>query len=76
MLSYAASLTITAGLPIPAYRSLIVQQPFLDFVDTPLPQSCVWERLDDNLKTVVIEAFAQLIVKAASAAKTPEENND
>ena len=53
-----------------------MQQPFLNFVDTPLPQSCVWERLDDNLKTVVIEAFAQLIVKAASAAKTPEENND
>lgn len=50
----------------------------LSFLDLPLPELYLWEKWDDERKTIVIEALARLIAKAtlASNNQPQEENHD
>ena len=36
----------------------------LNFLDIPIPETCLWEQLDDEQKRSVVEALARLLVKA------------
>ncbi|HTF69942.1 MAG TPA: recombinase family protein [Edaphobacter sp.] len=36
----------------------------LNFTDIPIPETCLWEQLDDAQKRIVIETLARLLVKA------------
>jgi predicted Fe-S protein YdhL (DUF1289 family) len=51
-------------------------QPYLDFLDLPLPEACVWEQLTDQGKTAVIAAMARLMAKAAADRNHQEPTND
>jgi hypothetical protein len=55
-------------VPVPS------SQPFLNFLDLPIPETCLWGQLTDQEKTVVIDLFARLMVKAALASKPIQEN--
>ena len=47
----------------------------LNFNDIPIPETCLWEQLDDQQKRIVIETLARLLVPATSD-KHPEQTND
>jgi len=47
----------------------------LNFNDIPIPETCLWEHLDDQQKRIVIETPARLLVQATSD-KHPEQTND
>jgi len=51
------------------------QQP-LKFIDIPLPETCLWEQLEDQPKRTVVEALARLLSQAVQAAPAQEETND
>ena len=36
----------------------------LNFTDIPIPETCLWEQLDDDQKRIVIETLARLLVQA------------
>lgn len=48
----------------------------LSFLDLPPQETCVWERVDDERRTLVIEALTRLIAKAALASQAPEATHD
>ena len=48
----------------------------LKFTDLPLPQTQLWEQLDDKQRQIVVETLARLIVKAVRASKSGEPTND
>jgi hypothetical protein len=49
----------------------------LSFVDDlPVPQTSVWDQVDDKQKTVVIETIARLIANMISAENHQEQKND
>lgn len=45
----------------------------LHFLDIPVPQTCLWESLDNALKQLVIETLARLMLQAAIPASHPKE---
>ncbi len=45
----------------------------LNFLDVPVPENRVWERVGDEQKAVVIETITRILTKAA-VAKNPKEN--
>jgi predicted Fe-S protein YdhL (DUF1289 family) len=47
----------------------------LNFNDIPIPETCLWEQLDDQQKRIVIETLARLLVQATSD-KQQEQTND
>jgi predicted Fe-S protein YdhL (DUF1289 family) len=47
----------------------------LKFNDTPIPETCLWEQLDDQQKRIVIETLARLLVQA-TRDQHQEQNND
>ena len=47
----------------------------LNFNDIPVPETCLWEQLDDQQKRIVIETLARLLVQATSD-KQQEQTND
>ena len=47
----------------------------LNFTDVPIPETCLWEQLDDEQKRSVIETLARLLVKA-TGNKQEQTNND
>jgi predicted Fe-S protein YdhL (DUF1289 family) len=47
----------------------------LNFNDIPVPETCLWEQLDDQQKRIVIETLARLLVQATSD-KRQEQTND
>jgi hypothetical protein len=47
----------------------------LNFNDIPIPETCVWEQLDDQQKRIVIETLARLLVQA-TRDKHQEQTND
>ena len=51
------------------------QQP-LKFIDIPLPETCLWEQLDDEPRQAVIETLARLLSQAIQADPPQEEAND
>jgi hypothetical protein len=48
----------------------------LNFTDIPIPESHLWEQLDDDQKQIVIETLVRLIIKAARANNRKEQTND
>ncbi len=46
----------------------------LNFNDIPIPETCLWEQLDDQQKRIVIETL-RLLVQATSD-KRQEQTND
>jgi predicted Fe-S protein YdhL (DUF1289 family) len=47
----------------------------LNFTDIPIPETCLWDQLDDQQKRIVIETLARLLVQA-TRDKHQEQNND
>jgi predicted Fe-S protein YdhL (DUF1289 family) len=47
----------------------------LNFTDIPIPETCLWEQLDDEQKRTVVEALARLLVKATRITHQ-EQTND
>jgi hypothetical protein len=73
MLSSAALLTSEPYLG--QTRRAMRQQP-LKFIDIPLPETCLWEQLEDQPKRAVVETLARLLSQAVQAAPAQEETND
>jgi len=48
----------------------------LSFIDIPVPETCLWERLNDEHKQLVIETLARLMINAARNANPVEAAND
>jgi len=44
-------------------------------LDIPIPETCLWEQLDDEQKRTVVEALARLLVKA-TRDRNQEQAND
>lgn len=51
-------------------------QLILNFIDIPIPETCLWEQLDDDQKRIVIETLARLLVKAIVDRQLEETSND
>jgi len=47
----------------------------LNFNDIPIPETCLWDQLDDQQKRIVIETLARLLVQA-TRDKHQEQTND
>ena len=47
----------------------------LNFIDIPIPETCLWEQLDDEQKRTVVETLARLLVKA-TRDRNQEQAND
>jgi hypothetical protein len=47
----------------------------LNFTDIPIPETCLWEQLDDQQKQIVIETLARLLVQA-TGDRHQEQTND
>jgi predicted Fe-S protein YdhL (DUF1289 family) len=47
----------------------------LNFTDIPIPETCLWEQLDDEQQRIVIETLTRLLVKA-SRNEHQEQTND
>ena len=45
------------------------------FIDIPIPETCLWEQLDDEQKRIVIETLTRLLVKATRDGHQ-EQTND
>lgn len=48
----------------------------LNFLDIPIPETCLWEELDDEHKQLVIEMLARLMVNAVRTGESQEAAND
>ena len=47
----------------------------LNFIDIPVPETCLWEQFDDEQKRILIETLARLLVQA-TRDKQQEQTND
>jgi len=47
---------------------------FLD--DFPLPETYLWEQIDDERKRIVVEILARLMTKATQAHEPQEQSHD
>ena len=47
---------------------------FLD--DFPLPETYLWEQIDDERKRIVVEILARLMTKAIRAHEPQEQSHD
>lgn len=47
----------------------------LNFIDIPIPESCLWEQFDQEQKRVLIETLVRLLVKA-TCDQNQEQTND
>ena len=50
-------------------------QLHLSFIDIPVPETCLWEQLEDEHKRIVIEILARLLAQT-TRPEQPEETND
>jgi predicted Fe-S protein YdhL (DUF1289 family) len=39
----------------------------LNFIEIPIPETCLWEQFDDDQKRLVIETLTRLLVKLTRA---------
>jgi hypothetical protein len=72
MLFYAAALTCRHYL---SQTRRAMPQLNLNFTDIPIPETCLWEQLDDEQKRIVIETLARLLVQA-TRDQHQEQTND
>jgi hypothetical protein len=47
----------------------------LNFIDIPIPETCLWEEFDDEQKRIVVETLARLLIKA-TRDQNQEQIND
>ena len=47
----------------------------LNFADIPIPETCLWEQLDEEQKRTVVEALTRLLFKATRTTH-PEQTNE
>ena len=50
-------------------------QPYLNFLDLPVPETCLWGQLTDQEKTAVIETLTRLMLMAALASNHKKEHD-
>jgi phenylpyruvate tautomerase PptA (4-oxalocrotonate tautomerase family) len=48
----------------------------LNFIEIPIPETCLWERFDDEQKRVVIETLTRLVVKLTQANHHQEQTQE
>jgi predicted Fe-S protein YdhL (DUF1289 family) len=53
-----------------------MSQLILNFIDIPIPETCLWEQLDDDQKRIVIETLARLLVKATVDKQREQTSHD
>jgi hypothetical protein len=51
-------------------------QRILNFLDIPIPETQVWETLENEQRTVVIEVLARLIAQATDLSAKQEKDHD
>jgi hypothetical protein len=57
-------------------RRVTILQRNLNFLDIPIPESQVWETLENEQRAVAIEVLARLIAKANDPGSTQERDHD
>jgi hypothetical protein len=57
-------------------RRRAMPQLNLNFLDIPVPETCLWKELDDEHRQLVIETLARLMLNAARTATPRETAND
>jgi hypothetical protein len=75
MLSSIAALPRAATAKNLWARRTILQRT-LNFLDIPIPETQVWETLENEPKTAAIEVLARLIVQATRVNQKPEREHD
>ena len=48
----------------------------LNFLDIPIPETCLWEQFDDEQKRLVIETLTRLVVKLTQASNYQEPTEE
>ncbi len=48
----------------------------LNFLEIPIPETCLWEQFDDEQKRIVVETLTRLLVKLAQANSQPEQTQE
>jgi hypothetical protein len=48
----------------------------LKFIDIPIPETCLWEQLEDEPKRTVVETLARLLSQAVQAHPPQEEDHE
>ena len=51
-------------------------QRILNFLDIPIPETQVWETLENEQRTVAIEVLARLIAQATDPSPKREKDHD
>jgi hypothetical protein len=75
MLSSIAAPHRTAARTLEMRRATILQR-ILNFLDIPIPETQVWETLENEPRTLAIEVLARLIVQATRAHQKLEREHD
>jgi hypothetical protein len=57
-------------------RRTTILQRNLNFLDIPIPETQVWETLENEQSTVAIEVLARLIVQATCPRQKEEKDHD
>ncbi len=48
----------------------------LNFIDIPIPETCLWEQFDDEQKRLVIETLTRLLVKLTQTSNQQEQTQE
>jgi hypothetical protein len=76
MLSSIAVLAHTAETENRWTRRTTLLQHLLNFLNIPIPETQIWETLENEPRTLAIEVLARLIVQATRANQKPEREHD
>ena len=57
-------------------RRTTILQRILNFLDIPIPETQVWETLENEQTTVAIEVLARLIAQATDPSPKQEKDHD
>jgi len=57
-------------------RRTTILQRILNFLDIPIPETQVWETLENEQRTVAIEVLARLIAQAIDPSPKQEKDHD
>jgi len=76
MLSSIAALPHTAKTENRWTRRTTLLQRLLNFLDTPVPETEIWETLENEPRTLAIGVLARLIAQAICVHQKPEQEHD
>jgi phenylpyruvate tautomerase PptA (4-oxalocrotonate tautomerase family) len=48
----------------------------LNFIEIPIPETCLWEQFDSEQKRLVIETLTRLLVKLTQANNQEEQTRE